>query len=54
MTTLVTTAIASAVSSFVAPAALVEARSGAISAAQGLGGAERSAYGANRTYKKAG
>jgi hypothetical protein len=53
MTKLVTTAIASAVSSFVAPAALVEARSGAIAAAQGLGGAERSAYGANRTYAAA-
>ena len=53
MTKLVTTAIASAVASFVAPAALVEARSGAIAAAQGLGGAERSAYGANRTYAAA-
>ena len=53
MTKLVTTATASAVASFVAPAALVEARSGAISAAQGLGGAERSAYGANRTYAAA-
>jgi hypothetical protein len=53
MTTLVTTAVASAVSSFVAPAALVEARSGAISAAQGLGGAERSAYGANVIYAAA-
>jgi len=48
-----TIAVSSAVSSFVAPAALVEARSGAISAAQGLGGAERSAYGANRTYAAA-
>jgi hypothetical protein len=38
---------------FVAPAALVEARSAAISAAQGLGGAERSAYGANRSYAAA-
>ena len=46
-------AVSSAVSSFVAPAALVEARSGAISAAQGLGGAERSAYGANRAYAAA-
>ncbi len=53
MTKLVTTATASAVASFVAPAALVEARSGAIAAAQGLGGAERSAYGANRTYAAA-
>ena len=53
MTKLVTTAIASAVSSFVAPTALVEARSGAISAAQGLGGAERSAYGANVVYAAA-
>tara|TARA_R110000822_G_scaffold275373_1_gene397529 strand:+ start:89 stop:673 length:585 start_codon:yes stop_codon:yes gene_type:complete len=50
MTKLVTTAIASAVSSFVAPAALLEARQGALSAAQGLGGAERSAYGANVIY----
>jgi len=48
-----TIAVSSAVSSFVAPAALVEARSGAISAAQGLGGAERSAYGANRAYAAA-
>lgn len=48
MANTVTTAIA-----FVAPAALVEARSGAIAAAQGLGGAERSAYGANRTYAAA-
>ena len=53
MAKLVTTAIASAVASFVAPAALVEARSGAISAAQGLGGAERSAYGANVVYAAA-
>ena len=44
----VTTAIA-----FVAPAALVEARSAAISAAQGLGASERSAYGANRSYAAA-
>ena len=48
-----TIAVSSAVSPFVAPVALVEARSGAISAAQGLGGAERSAYGANRTYAAA-
>eukprot|EP00918_Siedleckia_nematoides_P022763 GHVU01049018.1.p1 GENE.GHVU01049018.1~~GHVU01049018.1.p1 ORF type:complete len:193 (+),score=34.06 GHVU01049018.1:297-875(+) len=48
-----TIAVSSAVSSFVAPAALVEARSGAISAAQGLGGAERSAYGANVVYAAA-
>jgi|TARA_R110002124_G_scaffold39039_3_gene123413 hypothetical protein len=38
---------------FVPTAALVEARQGALSAAQGLGGAERSAYGANRTYAAA-
>jgi hypothetical protein len=41
------------VSVFVPTAALVEARQGALSAAQGLGGAERSAYGANRTYAAA-
>ena len=45
--------ITSTVAAFVAPAALVEARSAAISAAQGLGGAERSAYGANRSYAAA-
>ena len=38
---------------FNAPAALVEARDAAISAAQGLGGAERSSYGANRSYAAA-
>ena len=38
------------VSTFVPTAALVEARQGALSAAQGLGGAERSAYGANVIY----
>ena len=38
------------VTSFNAPAALVEARDAAILAAQGLGGAERSSYGANRSY----
>ena len=56
MTTTVTTAVSavsSAVNSFFAPAALVEARSGAIAAAQGLGGAERSAYGANVIYAAA-
>ena len=53
MAKLVTTAIASAVASFVAPAALVEARSGAISAAQALGGADRAAYGANVVYAAA-
>ena len=42
--------VTSAVSSFVAPAVLVEARANVIGAAQGLAGAERSAYGANRTY----
>jgi hypothetical protein len=41
------------VSAFVPTAALVEARNGALSAAQGLGGAERSAYGANRVYAAA-
>ena len=46
-------AVSSAVNSFFAPAALVEARSGAIAAAQGLGGAERSAYGANVIYAAA-
>ena len=45
--------VTNTVATFVAPAALVEARSGAIAAAQGLGGAERSAYGANRTYAAA-
>ena len=38
---------------FVPTAALLEARQGALSAAQGLGGAERSAYGANRIYAAA-
>jgi len=42
-----------AVTTFKAPAALVEARDAAISAAQGLGGAERSSYGANRSYAAA-
>ena len=41
------------VSTFVPTAALVEARQGALSAAQGLGGAERSAYGANVIYAAA-
>ena len=54
MTTTVTTAVSSfSPAQFVAPAALVEARSGAIDAAQGLGGAERSAYGANVIYAAA-
>ena len=46
-------AVSSAVNSFFAPAALVEARSGAISAAQALGGADRAAYGANVVYAAA-
>ena len=41
------------VTTFVPSAALVEARDAAILAAQGLGGAERSSYGANRTYAAA-
>jgi hypothetical protein len=41
------------VTAFNAPVALVEARDAAILAAQGLGGAERSSYGANRTYAAA-
>ena len=45
--------VTSTVVTFVAPAALVEARSAAISAAQGLGASERSAYGANRSYAAA-
>jgi hypothetical protein len=54
MTTTVTTAVSSfSPAQYVAPAALVEARSGAIDAAQGLGGAERSAYGANVIYAAA-
>ena len=40
----------SPVASAVTTSALVEARQGALSAAQGLGGAERSAYGANVIY----
>ena len=50
MSKLVTTAVASAVSAFVAPQELVEARNLAVGAAEGLGLAERSAYGANRRY----
>ena len=38
------------VTTFNAPVALIEARDAAILAAQGLGGAERSSYGANRSY----
>jgi len=45
--------VTATVVTFVAPAALVEARSAAISAAQGLGASERSAYGANRSYAAA-
>ena len=45
--------VTSTVVTFVAPAALVEARSAAISAAQGLGASERSAYGASRVYSGA-
>tara|TARA_R110000803_G_C11879643_1_gene309544 strand:+ start:62 stop:643 length:582 start_codon:yes stop_codon:yes gene_type:complete len=53
MTKLVTTAIASAVSSFVAPAALVEARTAAIGTAKVLGVAERSGFAANKRYAAA-
>ena len=52
MSTLLVTTL-SPVANAITTAALVEARQGALSAAQGLGGAERSAYGANVIYAAA-